>query len=140
VLSSRDIRHRRGSTQLAFDANTGEFHGLWLPTAAASGDTIRTWLTSLHMAAVGGFVADLPMKRFICAMGLVVAMLSVTGVVIWARKRRGRTTASAKRMGTGATLASRPQAVETSWIFLFSHAAPCRAAPPVGLNTSLPSC
>lgn len=114
VLSSRDIRHRRGSTQLVFDANTGEFRGLWLPTAAASGDTIRTWLTSLHMAAVGGVVADLPMKLFICAMGLAVAMLSVTGVVIWARKRRARTTASAKRMGTGATLASRPKVVETS--------------------------
>ena len=86
VKSSRDIRDRIGSTSITFDADTGVLRAAWLPTGAASGDTIRTWLTSLHMAAVWG----LPMKLFVCTMGLVVGMLSITGVVIWARKRKAR--------------------------------------------------
>lgn len=32
----------------------------------------------------------LPIKILVCAMGVVVAMLSVTGIVVWARKRRAR--------------------------------------------------
>jgi len=64
---------------------------LWLPTGAASGDTIRTWITSIHLAALWG----IPMKLFVCATGVVVAMLSVTGIVIWLRKTRAR--AASKR-------------------------------------------
>jgi uncharacterized iron-regulated membrane protein len=90
VKSSRDIRAQGGSTRLVFDADTGAFRGLWLPTGAASGDTLGMWLTSLHMGLVGGIVGGLPMKLFVCGMGLVVAMLSVTGVVIWQRKRGAR--------------------------------------------------
>lgn len=92
VNSSRDIARRWGSTRLVFDADTGAFRGLWLPTGAASGDTITTWLTGLHMAAWGGR----PMQLFVCAMGLVVAMLSVTGVVIWWKKRAGRQRAAGR--------------------------------------------
>lgn len=86
VRSSSDIRDRWGSTQVIFDADTGELLRVWLPSGAASGDTIRTWLTSLHMAALWG----VPFRIFMTGMGLAVAMLSVTGVVIWARKRQGR--------------------------------------------------
>lgn len=100
VQSSRDIRDRWGSTQVVFDADTGEFLQLWLPTGAASGDTIRMWLTSLHMAAVGG----LPYRLFMTVVGLLVPMLAVTGVVIWARKRRGRSVAADHRASrTGAS-------------------------------------
>jgi len=92
VQSSRDIRdHGGGSTSIIFDAATGAFQGLWLPTGAASGDTIRTWITSIHLAALWG----IPMKLFVCATGVVVAMLSVTGIVIWLRKTRAR--AASKR-------------------------------------------
>lgn len=87
VESSRDIRdHGGGSTSIIFDATTGAFKSLWLPTGAASGDTIRTWITSLHLAALWG----IPMKLFVCVTGLVVAMLSITGIVIWIRKRSAR--------------------------------------------------
>ncbi|MCK6394940.1 PepSY domain-containing protein [Diaphorobacter sp. HDW4A] len=96
VISSRDVSHRWGGSSVVFDADTGALKSLWLPTGVASGDTIRTWLTSLHMAAVGGVVAGLPMKLFICTMGLVVAMLSVTGVIIWWKKRQGRARLAAR--------------------------------------------
>ncbi|MGH8479083.1 MAG: PepSY-associated TM helix domain-containing protein [Gammaproteobacteria bacterium] len=86
VRSSRDIRDHGGSTSVVFDASTGVRRGLWLPTGAASGDTIRTWITSLHMATLWG----IPFKVLICVLGLAVAMLSVTGIVIWWRKHRAR--------------------------------------------------
>lgn len=86
VKSSADIRDRYGSTAVVFDANTGEPRFHWWPTGAAAGDTIRTWITSLHLAALWG----MPFKAFMCVLGLAVAVLSVTGVVIWQRKRQGR--------------------------------------------------
>jgi uncharacterized iron-regulated membrane protein len=86
VQSSRDIRDRWGSSQVVFDAATGELLRLWLPTGAASGDTFRTWITSLHMAALWGW----PFRVYVTAVGLLVAALSLTGVVIWWRKRQAR--------------------------------------------------
>jgi uncharacterized iron-regulated membrane protein len=41
---------------------------------------------SLYMAAVWG----LPMQIFVCLMGISVSMLSITGVIVWLRKRRAR--------------------------------------------------
>ncbi|MFZ6876211.1 PepSY-associated TM helix domain-containing protein [Undibacterium sp. Di27W] len=86
VLSSADIRTHSGGTSLWFDANTGAFLALSLPTGGATGDTLSTWITSLHMAALWG----LPFKLFICMMGMAVTGLSATGIVIWAKKRRAR--------------------------------------------------
>lgn len=92
VQSGSDVRWHEGRTRVYFDANNGTQRAVWLPTGAASGDTIYTWITSLHMAALWGT----PMKLFVCMMGLVVAMLSVTGVFIWLKKRRARIQSVAK--------------------------------------------
>jgi uncharacterized iron-regulated membrane protein len=40
---------------------------------------------------------DHPLKIFVCAMGVVVAMLSVTGVYLWLMKRRSRGVAQERR-------------------------------------------
>ncbi|MFT7774214.1 PepSY-associated TM helix domain-containing protein [Roseateles sp.] len=93
VRSSRDIRDRSGATSVLFDADTGTLKGVWLPTGAAGADTVRTWLTSLHRAALWGA----PMKLFVCMLGLAVAALSVTGVVIWRRKQGARSKSMARR-------------------------------------------
>jgi uncharacterized iron-regulated membrane protein len=90
VRGSLDIRDHGGMTRVDFDANTGALRRVWLPTGAAGGDTVRTWLTSLHMAALWGW----PLKAFVCAMGLAVAGLSVTGVLVWWKKRRARQAAA----------------------------------------------
>ncbi|WP_420226752.1 PepSY-associated TM helix domain-containing protein [Pigmentiphaga litoralis] len=92
VRSDRDIRDHRGSTRLTFDGTAGRFVHVWLPTGTAAGDTVRTWLTSLHMAAVWG----LPFDVFVTVMGIAVAMLSVTGFVIWWKKWRGRRAQAAR--------------------------------------------
>jgi uncharacterized iron-regulated membrane protein len=86
VRSSRDVG-RDGRTQIAFDANTGVLKDLSLPSGQYAGDTVTHWLTSLHMARVFGQ----PMQVLVCAMGLVVATLSLTGIIVWLRKRRVRT-------------------------------------------------
>ncbi|GAB3391686.1 PepSY-associated TM helix domain-containing protein [Azotobacter armeniacus] len=101
VHSDRDVSQHWGSTRVSFDADSGALMHVWLPTGAASGDTIRTWITSLHMAALWG----VPFRLFVCAMGLAVAMLSVTGVVIWWRKRQGRVKMASKRIAENAPAA-----------------------------------
>src|SRR5208283_389698 len=69
-----------------FDADTGALRSLNLPTGQHSGNTISAWLYALHMADVFG----LPYRIFVCVLGLVIAMLSVTGVYIWWKKRKAR--------------------------------------------------
>ena len=91
VRSSRDVRAHKGLTTVFFDAASGRQLATWLPTGAASGDTIRSWISALHMASMWGW----PFKMFICAMGVLVAGLSVTGVLIWRRKRQGQARAKA---------------------------------------------
>lgn len=84
VRSDRDINEQRGGTRILFDGDSGMLKAVELPSGQTSGDTATGWLVALHMAKVFG----LPMQIFVCAMGLVVAALTITGVVLWWRKRR----------------------------------------------------
>jgi uncharacterized iron-regulated membrane protein len=86
VRSSRDIGDKAGSTSILFDSRSGELKTLSLPTGHRSGTTLTTWLVELHMANLFG----LPYRIFVCAMGLVITMLSITGVYIWWKKRVAR--------------------------------------------------
>jgi uncharacterized iron-regulated membrane protein len=86
VKSDRDISDRWGGTMIWFDANTGKRRAAYFPSGEASGDTISSWLFALHMAAVWG----LPFKIFVSIMGIAVAVLSVTGVIIWRKKHLAR--------------------------------------------------
>jgi uncharacterized iron-regulated membrane protein len=86
VKSSRDIRDKLGLTYINFDADTGALISLELPTGQHSGNTVSAWLYGLHMADVFG----LPYRIFVCVLGLVITILSVTGVYIWWKKRRAR--------------------------------------------------
>jgi uncharacterized iron-regulated membrane protein len=86
VRSDRDIRDENGSTSIWFDGNSGQLKAVFLPTGAATGDTVTTWLYALHMASVGG----VPYKIVVVLLGLAVMMLSITGVVIWRKKHVAR--------------------------------------------------
>lgn len=84
VKSDLDINTQNGSTIVWFDGKSGAFVNVLLPSGWNTGVTISQWLVTLHRAKIWG----LPFQIFVCLMGLVVAMLSVTGVYIWLKKRR----------------------------------------------------
>jgi uncharacterized iron-regulated membrane protein len=86
VNTDADLHDRYGMTRIIFDANSGALKYTDLPTGQYSGDTVTNWLYSLHMAQVWG----LPFRVFVTVIGVVVAMLSVTGIVIWLAKLRAR--------------------------------------------------
>lgn len=86
VRSSRDILDRGGYTRLSFDADTGELRQLLLPTGQYAGNTVTSWLVALHEGNVFG----LPYRIFVCVFGVCVAILSITGVIIWWKKRQAR--------------------------------------------------
>ena len=99
VRSSRDIQDKRGRTRVFFDANSGDLKLVLLPSGQYSGNTITSWLIALHDANVFG----LPYRIFVCALGLAIVMLSVTGVYVWWKKRQAR--AASRRIRDRATAA-----------------------------------
>jgi len=104
---------KRGATYIKFDADTGALLEASLPgdPTKRTGDVMTLWLIWLHMAAVFG----LPMQIFLCAMGLVITALSVTGVYIWLKKRRARKFSSqlAMRLDESTEIASTWHASES---------------------------
>lgn len=95
VQTNREIddRPRRYGTQVYLDANTGELRAVQFPSGQYAGNTVTNWLYALHMANVFG----LPYRIFVCILGLLIAMLSVTGVYIWLKKRNARRISQEKR-------------------------------------------
>lgn len=85
VRSDRDIGEG-SATALTFSATSGKLAQLMLPTGQYAGNTVTNWLYALHMATVGG----LPYRIFVSLLGLLVTGLSVTGIIIWMRKRSSR--------------------------------------------------
>lgn len=89
VRGSRDVFTRApkgGGTSVMFDGNTGELRELSEPTGEHTGNTIESWLYALHMARVFGR----PYQIFVSVLGLLVGMLSITGIYIWWKKRASR--------------------------------------------------
>ena len=82
-----DIRQRSSDAAIWFDGDTGAVRAVFLPTGIRTGNTITTWLWALHY----GDLRNATLYRIlVCLIGLVVAMLSVTGIYIWLKKRRAR--------------------------------------------------
>jgi len=79
-----------GNPWLYIDGRTGALAGDHVPGSGSAGDIFMQAQFPLH----SGRILGLPGRILISLMGLVVAMLSVTGVVIWARKRRAQSRAA----------------------------------------------
>ncbi len=75
-----------GNAWLYFDGRDGRPAGGVIPGTGSAGDIFLQAQFPLH----SGRILGLPGRILISAMGLVVAMLSATGLVIWLRKRRAR--------------------------------------------------
>ncbi|MGH6647518.1 PepSY-associated TM helix domain-containing protein [Aquabacterium sp.] len=80
-----------GNPWLYFDSRTGEPAGATVPGTGSAGDIFMQSMFPLH----SGRIIGLPGRILLSFMGLMIAMLSVTGVLIWARKRKARVKAGA---------------------------------------------
>jgi uncharacterized iron-regulated membrane protein len=78
-----------GNPWLYFDGQDGRFLGAVEPGVGSAGDIFMQAQFPLH----SGRILGLPGRILVSLLGLAVAVLSVTGIVIWARKRAGRVTA-----------------------------------------------
>jgi len=89
VRGSRDVFERApkgGGTCVIFDGDTGALRELSQPTGEHAGNTVESWLYALHMARVFGR----PYQAFVSLLGILLAMLSVTGVYLWWKKRAAK--------------------------------------------------
>ncbi|WP_295559276.1 PepSY-associated TM helix domain-containing protein [uncultured Hyphomicrobium sp.] len=71
---------------LFLDAATGAMQGGRVPWEGTAADIFMQLQFPLH----SGRIAGVPGRVFLSFMGLVVALLSATGIVIWLKKRAGR--------------------------------------------------
>lgn len=90
-----------GPAVLYFDGGDGRLLGERMPWKGTAADLFVQAQFPLH----SGRILGLPGRILISAMGIVVAMLSVTGVVIWWRKRSSRAR-TAMRQREAASLAA----------------------------------
>lgn len=84
VRTNRDRSTDGANSWFTIDGDTGLVLGVDLPTGEHTGATVGYWLGLLHEAAVFG----LPYRILVSITGITIVMLSVTGVVIWVRKRK----------------------------------------------------
>lgn len=82
-----------GNPWLYIDGRTGSLAGEHVPGTGSAGDIFMQAQLPLH----SGRILGLPGRILISLMGLAVATLSVTGVVIWARKRRAQARAALRQ-------------------------------------------
>ncbi len=86
-----------GPRALYFDGGDGRYLGNYIPWKGTAGDLFLQVQFPLH----SGRILGIPGRIVISFMGLAVAALSVTGVVIWYRKRRGRVRQRAAQIKAG---------------------------------------
>jgi uncharacterized iron-regulated membrane protein len=77
-----------GVKMVFLDAATGALQGGRVPWEGTAADIFMQLQFPLH----SGRIAGLPGRIFLSFMGLVVALLSATGIIIWLKKRAGRKT------------------------------------------------
>lgn len=97
-----------GSPVLYVDGADGRLLGARVPGEGTWGDAFEQLQYPLH----SGQVAGLPGRIFIASVGIVVAGLSVTGVLVWAKKRASAARARNRR-ATGGAEEPRPSGNES---------------------------
>jgi uncharacterized iron-regulated membrane protein len=92
-----------GHPWLYVDGMTGAMAGSYVPGTGSAGDVFMQAQFPLHSGRILGW----PGRLIISLMGVLVAMLSVTGLVLWSRKRRARVQAAARKQS--AAIHSKPK-------------------------------
>ena len=91
TTTTKDLedRPRHHGTMVYIDGNSGKMLRFSRPTGEHWGNTLSSWTASLHSGVVFGWAY----RIFVSLLGLVVAGLSLTGFIIWIKKRGARQTA-----------------------------------------------
>ncbi|WP_206241893.1 PepSY-associated TM helix domain-containing protein [Novosphingobium terrae] len=84
--TSGDVPDAGGASRLIFDGDTGALKNVALASKVPAANRFTDWIVSLHMASVWGVA----WKIVTSLIGIMVTMLSITGVVIWMKKRSAR--------------------------------------------------
>ena len=87
VRGSNDIRGEGWDTSIWIDGDTGALRDVSLPSGQHTGNTVSTLLWGLHYGDIRNF---LPYRILVAFFGLVLTVISVTGVYIWWKKRAVR--------------------------------------------------
>ncbi|QBR00127.1 PepSY-associated TM helix domain-containing protein [Paraburkholderia pallida] len=95
-----------GNPWLVINARTGEVIARQIPGRGSAGDVFIQAQFPLH----SGRIAGLPGRIAISFTGVAVAMLSVTGVLIWLKKARARRKSSLKSAAEATAVRSRERA------------------------------
>lgn len=97
-----DRRESNCSAQFSFDGRNGSLVE-WKEQAQpnyeneTSGNFLTRWMIILHF----GQSLGLAYKIFVSVLGIIIAMLSITGIYIWLKKRKARKLTGAKRAESG---------------------------------------
>ena len=103
LASSRSPARDKVGTLVVFDGTSGKLWKVFHLTGQDAGTTVTTWLTWMHVAMIGG----LPFKILVSLMGLVITVLTMTGVYLWWKKRRSRQVVAAAIAGRASALVAR---------------------------------
>ena len=97
-----------GAPSLYFDAASGSLIHAEVATEGSAGDIFMRMQFPLH----SGQIAGLAGRIVICLAGILTVVLSVTGIVIWWRKRAARAAKTRKRAAAGLLHRARYQGSE----------------------------
>jgi uncharacterized iron-regulated membrane protein len=93
VRTEQDIRSHGWDTGVWVDGDTGELRKVFLPYGEHTGNTISTVLWGLHYGDIRDVFAY---RALVFIFGLVIVLLSVTGIYIWWKKRKARLLAQSR--------------------------------------------
>ncbi|MBP8184856.1 MAG: PepSY domain-containing protein [Pseudomonas sp.] len=82
-----------GNPWLYLDGQSGALAGTLIPGTGSAGDIFMQAQFPLH----SGRILGMPGRILVSLLGLLVAMLSLTGIIIWAKKRRSRVLSDQRR-------------------------------------------
>ncbi|KER09695.1 MAG: hypothetical protein HY22_10165 [[Candidatus Thermochlorobacteriaceae] bacterium GBChlB] len=90
------------SSYVQFDSKTGAVKKTFNINGAGFGEQLHAWLVALHYGQFGGFW----LKLIYCIGGLTPGILSVTGFVIWWKKKRRQVAPMQKTLPTKSAYSS----------------------------------
>jgi uncharacterized iron-regulated membrane protein len=87
VVTAQNVQAQSWDTSLWLDGDSGGLVKLDIPAGQRFGNRVDVWLRALHF---GDLNDNLAYRIFVALVGLATTILSITGVLIWLRKRQAR--------------------------------------------------